>query len=47
MLKKIKKKKRKLYIIDIYHTKFKGERRERVPNSLQNIDCLHRGGMPL
>ena len=24
-----------------------GERCERVPNSTQNIDCLHRGGMPL
>ena len=44
-LKKIKA--YNLYIVNIYHTKLKGERWERVPNSLQNIDCLHRGGMSL
>ena len=37
----------KLYIINLYHTKLMGERWERIPNSTQNIDCLHRGGMPL
>ena len=44
-LKKIKN--WKIYIIKIHQTKFKGERWERVTKSTENIDCLHRGGMPL
>ena len=44
-LKKIKA--WKIYIKKNNNTKLKGEHWERVPNSTQNIDCLHRGGMPL
>ena len=44
-LKKIKA--LKLEIINVNHTKLNGERWKRKPNSTQNIDCLHRGGMPL
>ena len=43
---KLKKTKAEKLLIK-HNIKLKGERRERVPNSPQNIDCLHRGGMPL